>query len=144
MPSIFQVRYCGNGYLCKGVLVVEHNERNENILTFRRSLVKTSTKDGNEVSKADSTLRTKIGIISWSRPRQVGKLNKQAVALLSANIPSHILLRLQQLQLNDALEARSNFLAAARRAALLRQWEILKPVIKSCSKENVPGSFRNS
>ena len=87
VPSVWQVRYCGNGHVCKGVLVVDHAEHSRNVLSFRPSMQKVSTHDDTPsggYSEMDHALRHHIGVIKFSR-RFLGKLNSQLATLLSAN-----------------------------------------------------------
>ena len=45
-------------------------------------------------------VNNKLGVVDYSTPKKVGKLNQQLICLLSANVPSKTLLELQQSHLD--------------------------------------------
>jgi hypothetical protein len=118
-PSVFQVRYCGHGSICKGVLVVDHGISTQNALCFRPSMHKVSTQTGDSFSPMDNALRGHLGVVAFSRPGAVGKLSEQMATLLSADPDvSDALLSMQRDLLDTIQLAMTNASAAAFCCAL--------------------------
>ena len=143
IPSIIQIRYCGFGFICKGVLVTDYGEKEKHIISLRKSLCKASTKiKREEFSKGDLVLRNKLGIVGWSRPKKIGKLNHQVVTLLSANVPTDVLQELQKVQLRDIQSSRTNVTAASKSAAISRKWGTYIDLLNSKSFEHIVGPYK--
>ena len=88
IPSIWQIRYCGKGKLCKGTLVLDFEETEKPILTIRPSMAKGK-------SFNPGVLDYKLGILTTTEKPKIGKLNKQLVTLLSANVDESFLTSIQ-------------------------------------------------
>ncbi|CAK0840587.1 unnamed protein product [Prorocentrum cordatum] len=83
-PSVWQIRYCGHGHICKGILLLDKRAGGCTI-RLRKSMQKALIGAELEV------LSTLIGIVGWSKPHTLAKLNQQAVALLSHAVPETVL-----------------------------------------------------
>ncbi|CAB9502970.1 splicing factor ATP-dependent RNA helicase [Seminavis robusta] len=98
-PSVFQIRYCGTiqllneseeGFVCKGVLLVDPTNKETYSIQVRKSMMKIGASP-----KACEVLQGTLGICDYSRPTP-GRLGQQQVCLLSGTVPRSDLLKLQR------------------------------------------------
>ena len=111
VPSVLQICYNGGGIMCKGVLLVDYREKTKNCIRFRKSMVKVNHRSETRKS-APTNLDYKLGIVSVNSRPKIGKLNKQVIALLTANIPEDTLLEIQDSFLKQKETARRNVVTA--------------------------------
>ena len=141
LPSVWQIRYYGNKCLCKGVLIVDYGQKDEMVLTVRKSLVKVpAANDDSEVSKY---LRARLGIVATSLKPKVGKLNKQVVALLSSNVNKDALISIQSDYLDRVSKARNNPLDALFCFALKGQFNNFQQLLRKHAIDMVPPGYLN-
>ena len=138
LPSVWQVRYCGRGMICKGVLVVDYSETSEMVIKVRPSMVKLAS---NISGFVESNLRCKLGIVAASK-KQIGCLNQQVVALLSATVPVKDLLSIQEGYLKNMQNARNSPKAALHACALRNKSALFEALLKKDDERiSVPGAF---
>ena len=138
IPSLWQIRYCGDGKICKGVLIVDYRTENKISITFRSSLIKVAaTRNG----PVENCLKFKLGIVSTSQNAKIGCLNKQVVALLSANIPCEKLLEIQLSYLNDVKTARNDPISALKCLSRGKQVDSFRRLLQDYRISVIPSSF---
>ena len=140
VPSVWQIRYYGDGKLCKGVLVVDNREKTEHSITFRHSMVKVAVNDFG-LQKANKCLRLKLGIVSTNHQAKIGKLNKQVIALLSANIPKEKLQSIQDFFLQQTENARTDSVAALHCYSLKLNLPMFGKLLRQHKASTIPSEF---
>eukprot|EP00397_Hematodinium_sp_SG-2012_P000327 GEMP01000327.1.p1 GENE.GEMP01000327.1~~GEMP01000327.1.p1 ORF type:complete len:2210 (+),score=447.18 GEMP01000327.1:732-7361(+) len=137
----WQIRYCGHGFVCKGVLVVDMNMKNSHEIHFRPSMRKVPTTSSNtpEESPAAQFLQLKLGVLSWSR-RMIGKLNKQLVALLSATVGEDVLRTMHKEHITMMKMALKDPVSTAKCFALTDQWSTFVNLLRDMDySDRFPG-----
>ncbi|XP_075254007.1 uncharacterized protein LOC142345675 [Convolutriloba macropyga] len=142
VPSVWQIRYYGNGKLCKGVLVVDNRDKTKHSISFRPSMVKVKVDDVG-TNKAKEHLWLKLGIVSTNHIAKIGKLNKQVIALLSANIPLQKLQSIQDCYLQQTENARRDSVAALHCYSLKLKLPMFAKLLRQHKASIVPGPFVN-
>ena len=98
-PSVFQIRYCGTiirlngqreGFVCKGVLVVDPRNEESYQIQVRESMLKISS---SQISC--DILQNTLGICDYSQPSP-GRLGQQLICLLSGSVDKDDFLRIQR------------------------------------------------
>ncbi|CAE8642784.1 unnamed protein product [Polarella glacialis] len=125
-PCIWQVRYCGHGHICKGILLVDQSLVGDK-LVFRESMKK-ATIAGELESLAD-----RLGIISWSRPHAMARLSNQALALLSSSVLEAVLESLHETHLSVVSRAAECPAAALVLLGQMRKLALWKKLKSACS-----------
>jgi len=133
IPTVWQIRYYGDGKLCKGVLVVDYSNKRDLTMNVRGSMVKLKIKQ--------SHLRC-LGIVDTSLKPRSGKLNKQFITLLSETVPREIMLGLQEDFLKTVKESRCNAKQAFKAAVSMHMWQTFKGILrKNGIKEIIPKNY---
>ena len=139
VPSVWQVRYVGHGYVCKGVLVTDY-ARDGYVLVFRKSLQKVSTQE-----RADRALSGLLGVLNYPSPGRLAALNTQTCRLLSGHAGTDAtLLELQQEHLHIAESALDQPAAALRCCVIAKKLTLFESLVKHMSTtepHSVPSCF---
>ena len=153
VPSVFQIRYGGciysnkhldgtiesstadSAYVCKGILLVDPTEEDKYVISFRASMLKVPLAEGSTVTNDWAKhMNDKLGIVDFSQ-NKIGKLNQQAICLLSANVPHQDLRSIQNFHLDQIRNSWRDPFALGYLSALEaansddRNWDFFEQII---------------
>lgn len=138
IPSVWQIRFYGIGYLCKGVVIVDFSETNKSVLSLRHSMIKV---DVPRLKNDKNEEINWLGIIETSINKKMGSLNKQVVTLLSSAVPKDELIQVQEDYINGVLNSRFNAIQALKIGAMTSQSSSMKSLLKKQAVTVLPKNY---
>ena len=124
-PSVFQIRYCGSvkrlngeeqGYVCKGVLLVDPRNTSTYEIQVRESMLKTKAS-----LRACNILQNTLGICADSSRTSPGRLGQQMICLLSDTVSNTDFKSLQREYSEHALNCSTDVCSMAWMLAMNRK-----------------------